>query len=90
LRSWTELGTGELLLAKPWMEELFHAYLQQGVRPAFARVLPLFAAELRGVATAMIVTTDQDPLCDEAETYAEKLKAAGAQVDYTCLPGMSC
>ncbi len=36
----------------------------------------------------MIVTADHDPLHDEAEAYAHKLRAAGVQVDYTCWPGM--
>jgi acetyl esterase len=86
--SWTELGTGEYLVAKPWMEENFQAYLQEGVDPRSSEVSPLFATDLRGVAPAMIVTSDHDPLHDEGEAYAEKLKAAGVPVDYTCWPGM--
>lgn len=88
MRSWTELGTGEFILAKPWMEERFQAYLQKGVDPRSPEVSPLFAAELGSVAPAMIVTADHDPLHDEAEAYAHKLRAAGVQVDYTCWPGM--
>jgi acetyl esterase/lipase len=88
MHSWTELGTGEYLVAKPWMEERFQAFLQEGVDPRSPEVSPLFATELRGVAPAMIVTSDHDPLHDESEAYAEKLKAAGVPVDYTCWPGM--
>ncbi len=50
MRSWTELGTGEFILAKPWMEERFQAYLQKGVDPRSPEVSPLFAAELGSVA----------------------------------------
>jgi acetyl esterase len=63
--SWTDLGTGEYLVAKPWMEENFQEYLQEGVDPRSSEVSPLFATELRGVAPAMIVTSDHDPLHDE-------------------------
>jgi acetyl esterase len=77
MRSWTELGTGEFLLAKARMEDRFHAYLQESVDPRSPEVSPLFATELRGVAPAVIVTADHDPLHDEGEAYAEKLKAAG-------------
>jgi acetyl esterase len=87
MRSWTELGTGEFLLAKAWMEDRVHAYLQESVDPRSPEVSPLLATELRGVAPAVIVTADHDPLHDEGEAYAEKLKAAGVQVDYICWPG---
>lgn len=36
---------------------------------------------------AVIVCGEYDPLCDEGEMYAEKLKAAGNIVDYQFVPG---
>lgn len=77
MRSWTELGTGEFILAKPWMEERFNAYLQKGVDPRSPEVSPLFAAELGGVAPAMIVTADHDPLQDEGQGIRREAESRG-------------
>ena len=52
------------------------------------RYPPLFATNLAGVAPARIVTADHDPLRDEGEEYAAKLRAANVDVDYTCWSGM--
>jgi acetyl esterase len=41
---------------------------------------PLRAPDLSGVARAMIVTCDYDPLFDEGEAYAERLRQAGVPV----------
>ena len=49
---------------------------------------PLFATDLTGLAPAFIVTADHDPLHDEGDEYATKLKAANVSVDHTCWPGM--
>jgi acetyl esterase len=44
--------------------------------------------QLIGVAPAFIITADHDPLRDEGDEYAAKLKAANVAVDYTCWPSM--
>ncbi len=41
-------------------------------------------ADLSGRAPAMIVTAGFDPLRDQGAAYAEKLKAAGVSVAYSC------
>jgi acetyl esterase len=86
--SWRELGTGEYIVSLSRTLELYEAYLPKGINRADPKVSPLFATDLAGVAPALIVTADHDPLRDEGEAYAVKLKAANVRVDYTCWPGM--
>jgi acetyl esterase len=86
--SWTELGTGEYLVCLARMLEWYDAYLPRGVNRADPKVSPLFQTNLAGGAPAFIVTADHDPLSDEGNEYAAKLKAANVPVDHTYWPGM--
>lgn len=86
--SWTVLGTGAYLLSKAQMAEWYDAYLPQGIDRRDPKVSPIFATDLAGVAPALIVTADHDPLVDEGDGYAVKLKAANVPVHHTCWPGM--
>jgi acetyl esterase/lipase len=63
-------------------------YLPDGVDPADPRVSPLRAADLAGLAPAIIHTAEFDPLRDEGNAYAARLVAAGVDVDHLCHPGM--
>jgi len=47
------------------------------------RLSPLHG-DVKGVAPAYLVTAGFDPLLDEGQAYAEKLKAAGVPVEYRC------
>ncbi|MDP6823159.1 MAG: alpha/beta hydrolase [Dehalococcoidia bacterium] len=49
---------------------------------------PIRAESLAGLPAATIITAEYDPLVDEAEAYAEALKAAGNDVTYNCYEGM--
>jgi acetyl esterase len=86
--SWAELGTGEYIISRTQMLEWYDAYLPEEINRTDPRISPLFATDLAGIAPALIVTADHDPLHDEGDEYADKLKLANVQVDHTCWPGM--
>ncbi len=86
--SWREWGSGAYLVSYAQMTDLFDAYLPKGISREDPNVSPLFAKDLAGVAPALIITADHDPLHDEGDEYAARLKAAHVSVDHTCWPGM--
>jgi acetyl esterase len=51
------------------------------------RLSPLLG-DLTGVATALVVTAEFDPLRDEGNEYAARLEAAGVPVDHVTYPGL--
>jgi acetyl esterase/lipase len=52
------------------------------------RASPLLAPWVHSVAPALIVTAEMDPLVDEGEAYARRLRGARVPVDYQVIPGM--
>jgi acetyl esterase len=51
-------------------------------------VSPLHAETLAGVAPALVITAEADPLQSEGEAYAERLRADGVEVTHHMYPGM--
>ena len=49
---------------------------------------PLLAPWVHGVAPALIITAELDPLVDEGDAYARRLRGARVPVDYQVVPGM--
>lgn len=73
----------------PEMSRAFNEmYAPQGDYAA-PRLSPLYASEesLRKAPPALIVAAGQDMLRSDAQAYAEKLRAAGVQVDYQEISG---
>jgi acetyl esterase/lipase len=84
--SWRRLGSGYLLTAAQleWAVEQY--------APGVARDEPLLspacATDLTDLASALIVTGEYDPLCDEGRRYAEALEAAGVPVKHVHYDGL--
>src|SRR6201999_810231 len=70
----------------PWADG-WHAYLGTPEKAEHPYAAPLNASRLAGVAPALVVTAEDDPLRDECEAYARHLRDAGVRVQHTVLPG---
>lgn len=69
----------------PWAEG-WNAYLGSPDKATHPYAAPLNATRLSGVAPALVITAEDDPLRDESETYAYHLKSAGVPVQRRILP----
>ena len=49
---------------------------------------PMLRENLAGLPPALVISAEFDPLVDENEAYAKRLKAAGVSCDYVCFAGM--
>jgi acetyl esterase len=86
--SWQKLGTGAYLIKHDEMVKKYNVYLPCGTNRKDPKVSPLYSSNLNGVAPAFLVTAEYDPLRDEGNEYANKLKAAHVSVEHKELPGM--
>ncbi|MDP9399518.1 MAG: alpha/beta hydrolase [Actinomycetota bacterium] len=69
------------------MAALLDLYLPPGVDRTHPDVAPLRAADLAGVAPALVVLASHDPLRDEGEAYARRLREAGVPATVSVHPG---
>jgi acetyl esterase len=85
--SYHENATGYVLTreAMRWFWGHYLARAEQGREP---HASPLRAPDLAGLPPALVVTAECDPLRDEGEAYAARLRDAGVPVTVTRYPGM--
>jgi acetyl esterase len=87
--SYHQFGTGRFL-ARDFMKYGWDLYAPDATARNNPYVSPLRASlqELQGLPPALVVTSENDPLRDEGEAYARKLKEAGVPVIATRYNGM--
>ena len=76
------------LLEKKSIEWYKKQYLGKEGNPEDPRVSPLFVSDFSSLPPALIITAEFDPLRDEGELYAQKLKEAGVLVKLHRYRGM--
>jgi acetyl esterase/lipase len=86
-RSYADLADG-YMLTRDSMRWFRAQYLAKEEDAADWRVSPLRAPSLAGLPPALVVTAGYDPLRDEGEAYAKKLREAGVSVDAVSFGGM--
>jgi acetyl esterase len=85
--SYAENGAG-YLLEQAQMRWFVDCYTRGGADPRDWRIAPLRAPDVAGVAPALVVTAEFDPLRDEGEAYAKRLADAGVAVELARYDGM--
>jgi acetyl esterase/lipase len=77
--SYRDNGEG-YFLTRPMMEWFWDQYLSEPDHADHPYASPLRAADLSGLPPGLCITAEFDPLRDEGEAYAERLRAAGVDV----------
>jgi acetyl esterase len=85
--SYESFGEGYWLTTEE-MAWAWDHYLPDRGRRSDPLASPLRASSHRGLPPALVITAEFDPLRDEGEAYAEKLRAAGVPVKRTRYAGM--
>ena len=75
-------------LSQAMMRWFWNQYLEKPQHGLEAYASPLLAGDLAGLPPGLCITAEFDPLRDEGERYAERLRAAGVDVPTTRYDGM--
>jgi acetyl esterase len=78
----------DFLISKAAMQTFWAFYLNHPSQAVLPLAAPLRAESFSGLPPALIITAEYDPLRDEGEEYAERLKAAGVSVTLVRYAGM--
>jgi acetyl esterase/lipase len=76
-------------LTRAKMDWFMGHYMGPGDDPADPRLSPLREPDLSGLAPAVVVTAGFDPLLDQGEAYARRLREAGVPVAYRCYDSLA-
>ena len=82
------MSATECLVPREDLAWYYRTYCGDRCGPRDSRVSPIFAQDLAGLPPALIIAAEYDTLRDEAQAYAERLKAAGVATRYVCAEGM--
>jgi acetyl esterase len=86
-KSYHENGK-DYLLTRDLMIWFWQKYLPVNTRLDNPEICPLRASNLRGMPPTLLITAEYDPLRDEGEAYAQRLKASGVPTTVTRYEGM--
>ena len=75
------------VLTRATMRWFYEQYLRTPADAADWQASPLSASDLGGLPSAFVLTAGYDPLCDEGDSYAARLAAAGVAVTHRRFPG---
>jgi acetyl esterase/lipase len=85
--SYRENGTG-YGLTEAAMRWFWSQYMGPDGDPSDPEASPLRLRNLAGLAPAAVLTAEYDPLRDEGDAYAARLRDAGVPVTHVCLDGL--
>ncbi|MEB3100501.1 alpha/beta hydrolase [Ferviditalea candida] len=86
-QSYREFSEG-YFLSKADMDWFTNHYIRTGADAENVLLSPLLADDLSDLPPALVITAEYDPLRDEGEAYAARLKEAGVPVELTRYEGM--
>jgi acetyl esterase len=76
-------------LERKTLDWFYAHYLPANAEKSDWRISPLLAKDLTGMPPAFVMLAEFDPLHDEGQDYAQRLRAAGVSVTVAEYPGMT-
>jgi acetyl esterase len=80
-------GGGDYFLINDDIQWMLASYYKNPADGEDWRASPILAPTYAGLPPALIVTASHDPLVDEGNLYAKRLKADGVETEYACFDG---